>query len=409
MGFLNACTWNDELGHNQYCSVIGVKPVAFPGAGGYLRRITNKLGNTGDPAFPVGVDELAQFRIDTRLAGKSPLFYFGKGQSRVTMVLLGANNVAGMVSGNSVIFPNAWNNADLRLTIAGHRLQKEIFLKAGHPSQFQFRIDSHAGLDVGTLSTPDFRILDPVLTDPKSPGFGTPLKWFVSTSGGKAILTVTLPPGDHAGKILDPTFILQPDASAGKDNFTNKDFPNTSQGSENFLRMRSNYDISLLKFDLSTLPSSGNVIASHVYTWAVNTIAPTSTITVRRILAANATWSELSTWNYRVPSTEAWAGAVGCTLSGTDFSATVMGSWVMTNGDLLGTAYSASLNLAEFALLWATNNGFVFVVTAGGGNTVWVCSSDHATPAYRPMLTVDYSLPTAGRKMFQSAFTGAFG
>ncbi len=205
MAFVNACTETEELGGGKHRSVISIKPIAYPGPDGYLRRITNVLGNTGNTTFPVGVDELAQFRLDTRLAGKSPLFYFGKGQSRVTLALLGANNVSGVVTDNCVLFPEAWNNADFRITISGHRLQQDVVLRRGHPLTFQFRIDSQIGFDPVTFSFGnDFRIIQPVLQNPKGTSMEDSilLNWIISQSGGKYILSVTLPIGDWNGWIL---------------------------------------------------------------------------------------------------------------------------------------------------------------------------------------------------------------
>ncbi len=406
MGYLTACHWDDELGHNQHHSVFSIKPVAFPGTGGYLRRITNMLGNTGNLAFPLGVDELAQFRIDTRLAGKSPLYTFGKGQSRVTMALLNANNVTGVVSGSSVTFPNAWNNADLRLTIAGHRLQKEIFLKTGHPSQFQFRIDSHAGLDVATLQTPDFRILDPVLLDPATANMRVPLKWLVTTSGGKAILTVTLPPGDHAGKVLDPTLLVQPDAAAGKDTYIQSNVATGNFGSSTFMGYGANL-ITLIEFDCSSISTSAQCVSAALQTTAVAQSSARAFIMSCWFLAiGNAAWIEGTQsgalalagepcWNALAADgaggvMTAWAGNAGCATAGTDYESTPVATFTGNVSDPVGTNYQCVLSPARVTGWFGVSNYGLRLATDGTGP--YLGTSDHATAAYRPMLTVDYKL-----------------
>ncbi len=192
----------DDLGGGKFKHTQNLKPIAYL-KNDSLQRMTNVLTATGNSAFPIGVDELVQFRIDPKIAGKSPLLYFGKGQSRVMIALLGANNVAGAVSGNGVTFPNAWNNADLTYLHGGHRLQEVITLRTGHPRTFSFRIDEHVGFGPVTLVFGnDFRILQPTLEPPAgaaSLSMAVPLTWVVTQQGGKWVLSVTLPAGDWTG------------------------------------------------------------------------------------------------------------------------------------------------------------------------------------------------------------------
>ncbi len=144
----------EDLGGGRFRLTQYLKPISYQ-ENGVWTRITNALGASGDPAYPVGVDELCQFRVKDKLRGQSPIIHFGKGQTHVRFTPLNTNHVDGVVSGQSITFPEAWNNADLKLTIAGHRLQKDVVLRAGHPQQFAFRIDEHAAQDVvATVSYP---------------------------------------------------------------------------------------------------------------------------------------------------------------------------------------------------------------------------------------------------------------
>lgn len=191
----------EDLGRGRFRTTLGLKPIAYE-RNGAMRRIGNVVAATGDPAFPMGTDELAQFRLDPRIAGKSPLLHFGKGSSFLRLALSGANNVSGQVSGNVVTFANAWNNADLTYTMGGHRLQESILLRAGHPRAFSFILSEHSSnFDPVSLSFgSDFRILQPTLDPPAgSEQMNLPLQWLVTQQGGKWVLSVTLPDGDWTG------------------------------------------------------------------------------------------------------------------------------------------------------------------------------------------------------------------
>lgn len=192
----------EELGGGVFRDTINLRPIAYLNNGVY-RPITSRLGNSGDADLSVGVDELVQFRLRDRLSGNAPVVHFGKGNSQIRFTPLDTLNVLGhAIEENGFEYPEAWPNADLRFVIGGHRLQQDILLKSGHPQTFRFRIDSHVGFNPLTLSFgTDFRIVQPVLQDPKGTE-DVPLTWLISQSGGKYILSVTLPNGDWNGWIL---------------------------------------------------------------------------------------------------------------------------------------------------------------------------------------------------------------
>ena len=106
----------DELGGGRFRLTQYLKPVRYETAGRVLMPITNQLKATGDPAFPIGSDELLQFRIKDKLSGNAPLIYFCKGASEVRFTPLNTANVNGVVKGNSISFPDAWPNVNLSLT-----------------------------------------------------------------------------------------------------------------------------------------------------------------------------------------------------------------------------------------------------------------------------------------------------
>lgn len=401
---------HEDLGNGRNRLTIYLKPIAYWDIGGQLRRITNVLKATGDPAFPIGVDELVQFRVRDKLAGSSPVLHFGKGKAHVHITPLDTNNTMGVVNGQSITFPEAWNNADLKLTIAGHRLQKEVFLKSGHPQTFSFRIDDHAGLNLDTLETEDFRILQPVLRDPYGL-LNMPLSWIVSEQGGKIILTVTLPPGGHAGKVLDPTLTLQPDAAAGLDTWLRSNNSNACYGTHDELRIgedKVDVDIArgLLKFSgLSGTPANAIVSSSVLSLWLIqpgnSAAANNRTVRVFRQLrawvegvtedpsTAGATWD-----NYECSGPTAWATAGG--FGAADCEQTDIGSHGMLTTDLVDTEHTFTLTAAEVQE-WIsgalTNNGMLLKADTEADDLYRFHASDSIDAGYRPKLVTEYTIP----------------
>lgn len=409
MAFANACTEIEESG-GRGRATVAIKPVAYLSDGNY-RRITNVLGATGDPSMTLGVNELAQFRLRPKLAGQSPVLHFGKGQSHVRWTPLGTNNVDGyQVGENGFRYDNAWDNADLQVQITGHRLYKSVFLRAGHPSTFSFRLDEHSGFDPETLKFgSDFFMLQPSLDDPAT-GESIPLTWVVTQSSGKYILTCTLPPGNHAGRVLDPSYSVQPDATAGKDTHIASTAPTNNRGVYGTLM---NTMPGIIKFDLSSIPSSATCVSAVMTPYQVSSgPAGASSCTVYSIAVGNADWIEGTKantlagagepcWNARQADGAGgvlapWAGSAGLSTAGTDYEAAAMGSVAFDRSDPDGTPYAITLNAVRvqgwFGVI-STNYGMKLVPT---GNVGGLGSSDHATAAYRPSLSVTYKLPSAG-------------
>lgn len=410
----------EDHGGGRFTDTISIKSIAYERPGQRPRRITNLLGATGDQNFPIGVDELCQFRLDARIAGKSPLVYFGKGQSRVTLALMGANNVSGVVNGNSVLFPNAWNNSDYRLTMAGHRLQKDISLKTNHPREFTFRIDEHVGLDPTTLIFGnDFRILQPVLHPPVgSAMMDVPLTWQVSQQGGKWLLTVKLPAGDWAEWTLDPTLTLQPDATDGKDCYMTQGSPTFNTGAATVLTIgwlaSNDARRSLLQFNVSTIPTSA-LVASSVLTLVRSSNDGTYAYNYAafRVLQAwiegTGVWgasADGATWN-TYDGTNNW-GTAGCDNTTSDRNATG------ENSHTINYAGNNTWSIPVMTQIWvatpASNKGvLIAALDVWSAEGRWVpCSSDHATAANRPKLVIDYILPGGLRGIITGGVIGAY-
>ncbi|MDV2502681.1 MAG: DNRLRE domain-containing protein [bacterium] len=401
----------ESLGGRTYRTTLHARPVNYL-KNGTWQPITNALGSTGDPAMSVGVDELIQFRIADQLAGQSPVLHIGRGATHIKVAVLGTNTpTPGVVSGQSIRFNEAWNGADLEYVVGGHFVKESIYLKAGHPASFSFRIESHAGFDPATLVFGEFRILPPVLTKPGEAPVS--LSWATSTVGGKTVLTATLPAGDWSGWVLDPTTILQPDATAGLDTWINQG--NSSDNHETDTKLEigdqdgagSNASRVLIEFDVSSIPSSDTVTSATLSLYEYDA-ADTASVSswaagLRRVLVdwaeAQATWDDYSTSN---AWTTGGAGSDGNDRSASDSASltldgTAAGAFVAWTGATLDDDVQKLVDGT-----YSNNYGWLLQAPTAenqGSSTAWnfFRSSDYATAGDRPKLVVVHSAVAAVR------------
>jgi hypothetical protein len=410
----------EDLGGGRFRDTIGLRPTHINKGAGWV-AISNVLGATGDPNLTIGVDELVQFRIRPKLSGNAPVLHFGKGDTHVQLTPLGTANVDGVVSGNRIAFPGAWaGTGGYILELGGHIIRKRIPLLTGHPPSFAFRIDSHAGLNIETLETADFRILQPYLS--RSDEEMIPLTWQKTTQGGKLVLTANLPVGNWAGWELDPTLTLQPDAAAGIDTYITLGTPTRNYGVSTYFVLSVNGK-GLIKFDLSGISSGATCQSAVVNCYQCVTGAALAwTLTVYPIAVGNSAWIEGTRnnaqalagepcWNALAADgaggiTTAWAGTAGLSTVITDYEAASIGSFSGNRGDANGTEYSTALTALRVQTCFGvvnTNYGWLFMpnTTVGG-----LGSSDNPTPGYRPQLVVVYTLP--GQSFMRSPMWGRY-
>lgn len=243
-----------------------------------------------------------------------------------------------------------------------------------------------------------------------------PLKWIVSQQGGKWILTCTLPVGDWTGWTLDPTLTLQPDAADGIDTWLNGLSTNTddNNGISSILVAGGSVDPNarlrgLVQFDLSSIPAHA-VIGSAVLTLYCESEADTSdrVVGVHRGLVS---WFEGvrdgvtpgagedgSTYNHRNQNGNVHWGSVGG-LAGTDYTATATALQTITSPS---AAYNWTVTADAAAWVAGTAVNYGLWVILPDENTQnsrkRLTSSDGTTAAYRPLLTVTYTLPLACRR-----------
>lgn len=202
------------------------------------------------------------------------------------------------------------------------------------------------------------------------------------------------------------TLTIQPSAVAGIDTYLSRGAVDTNYGTGVTMAIRNiattSARVTLIKFDLSGLPVGAVIISRTLYLYlGIAQSGGSVDATIHRILDANSAWTEAgATWNYAVASSIRWAGDAGgdggadagCSVSGIDYSAVQMGSFSVTDGDLVGKEYVISLGAEEFASMLVSNNGLI-ILTASvyAGNTSFA-SSDHSTSGYHPKLVIDYVL-----------------
>ena len=189
--------------------------------------------------------------------------------------------------------------------------------------------------------------------------------------------------------VIDPDFVVQPDGTAGMDTYITSSATNTNYGASSEFNIQYGggwWGRGLIQFDLSTLAGKTIVSAVQYYTAYANATS-TATTYMHRILSGNA-WTELGATYNTVDGTNAWAGSAGCNTSGTDFSATAIG----TNSSkyTANTEYSMDLDVTEFTAMVAANYGCVVFVTASWTQKKWH-SSDALVASYRPRLVVTYT------------------
>ena len=427
--WLNECTSIEEVG-GLHRVVIGIKPRAYLRDGQY-REMTHRLGDTGDAQLPHGLSELLDVRLADKLAGQSPQIHIGHGQHHIRMSALGTNNVPGAVVYDGTGKPigrrynGAWNNADLEWLDGGHYVKKQVYLRTGHPQVFEIREDDHAGNLVASnrgwdlcddAGRPVLWAGQGYLFKPDDPDALTvPVPTTVRVQGGKSIYTYTLPPGNWAGWVLDPTWWSQPDAAAGLDTGIQNTVGTTTNnygiviayGSGN---ASGNLYRPLLQFSMAGM--AGFVQSALLDLYHLNHALTTvnNIANVFALLAANGGWIEGTKngtqagagepcWNAKAADgaggvTTAWAGSAGCGTAGTDYNSTAIGSISVVDG--VAEHRTTALTPA-IVQTWLQGQNYGTLLRnadeATVGSFAQFAFSDHATAAYRPLLTIDYTLP----------------
>jgi len=176
----------------------------------------------------------------------------------------------------------------------------------------------------------------------------------------------------------------------------------------------------IFRFILSSIPAGSICNSGTLKLYQADTLSRTgsATATLYKITDANGDWIEGTQvgrtagagepcYNAKEADgaggvTTAWAGSVGLGTAGTDYVNTSLGTCSINYTASLGDEYSLTFTSAGLTVLedwfgYATNNGLLFKVTSGiAGWCGSICSSEHATEAYRPVLSVTYTAGSTG-------------
>ncbi len=193
--------------------------------------------------------------------------------------------------------------------------------------------------------------------------------------------------------VIDPDFVLQPAEAEAQDTYIAIAAPNNQYSTMNVINfrgyLRADAIIGLLSFDLSSIPSGATVLSAVLTTQLVYNQLRTSQIIYHRILSGNNGWIEACTWNYAIPTTQAWAGSAGALTSGTDYDPAALGTQIITAGDLSGSQYNTSLDTTEVEYMISNNYGFLGHYYEA--DVVTFASSNYGTASARPKLSITYS------------------
>lgn len=400
MSIISATCEIDDMGGGRFRSTYALKPIAYLRDGTY-RRMGHAFGATADLSFPMGVDDALLVKLDSRIAGKSPLFEIrGPDRSKLArFALLNANNVAAVATkANEYTFPNAMTGADLVFAYGGWKVSADFVLKKGHPKTIAWRMDEQVGFDPKAMMLGDLIMRQPVLLPPNDRPDALPvsLRWDITSKGGKYELTCVLPDGDWAGWTLDPTLTLQP--ADGVDTMLRDATPDTNMGTANFLRIgrfpTPQINRCLLAFDLSSVPAAAlcssatlSLYVQYPYSGGAHTH---NTYRVKRAWAElQATWNVYSTGN-------SW-GVAGCADAVNDRESTNLGSCSYAGNEGSGTEKTYTLVAGLVQGWWdgsIDNNGLLVQSNDETGSKLMdMASSAYAAPALRPKLVIDYTLP----------------
>jgi hypothetical protein len=215
----------------------------------------------------------------------------------------------------------------------------------------------------------------------------------------KGALRTFLKAGMLGGGLPVSTLTLQPDETAAIDTFVQEAAPTNAAATSATVATNGaagSRRNAFLKFDLSTLAGK-RILTATLYLRNVTTSGSSLSFPLHAILAANSAWVEGATWDYAVPSTVRWAGDTGadggtdggCSVSGTDYNATQIGSMEYTANAVADTEHAIALDVAQFTAMVAANYGMLMRRTVSG---IFSLHSSSATTAdFRPKLVVTYT------------------
>jgi hypothetical protein len=316
-------------------------------------------------------------------------------------------------SGNLLTWTTA--NANGYCWHAGHYVKLGFLLKGGWTppnNQFAFPVGinglTRSGSAILDNGVPVMLIDKPVVYDLDNENDRRDITFsFTSvTIGGSSqlVLLMTLP--DLTGMsrpLVDPTLSLQPDATAGIDTCMNSTSSTFNYGTYNQLligdaNVENNPYRSLIKFDLSSIPSSATITSATLSLYALTDFS--SNARTLRVYRTKRAWVEGTraaaadspatgaTW-VRYDTTNNWQTAGG--FGANDCEQTDVGSRAFTASETLNQFKDISLTVPTTRADMDLGNGWLLKMDTESDDRYDFASSDNATAANRPKLVVIYA------------------
>ena len=213
---------------------------------------------------------------------------------------------------------------------------------------------------------------------------------------------------------------LQPDATAGIDNFITQTAANQNNGTRveiscGDVAAGTSHRRLLIKFDLSSITAGSTINSATLYMTCTSESSSTNfDIGIHRSLvvwyegnqsAGTPTGEDASVWNYRNHTgSVAWTGGAGG-VSGTEWAASATATTTITQAANTEFSWDVTADLTYWITNGNTNLGW-WAISVGEGSTNSMktfAASDNATASYRPRISVDWTAPSAGNPYYAYA------
>lgn len=424
--FVTTTAQRESLGGGQYRNIIGIAPIAY-NDGGILRAINPAFIDSGDGSYPHIV---TASRLMTSIApdGSRRIHptheidrYLQVGAPYIKPAATWQQVSLGAPTRSDNLLTWQTTNANVYIQHGGHFAKLAILLKNGWQppgGQFAFPVDL-VGLtrSGGTLladGVPVMQVRAPHVEDFDNAEDVRAMTWDYVQVNSQWYILFTLP--DLTGMsrpLIDPTLELQPDAAAGEDTMIYSSASAVNYGvrttlESGVLSIAGRIMRSLIRFDISSIPS-GSTVDSAQLTFRCEQEDSTTDhgVGAHRALTqfyegnkngvAPDPGQDGSTWDLRnANGSVAWAGGAGGA-AGSDWVASATDS-VSITGTGASFDWDVQADVAAWVAGMATNYGWWIINTdeVTTNSRKWFTSSDGATPANRPKLTVVYTEAAAG-------------